>query len=205
MGESDQEAEHRKIALERCPNNSKSLYVVGLLEHQSGQQESACEHWHKCLMFSNEFERPIIQLCRYEIGMKDFFEKVLPTDPYYRLKIAKRYFNSSEDLMLRQLLLNHTKSVLDPEEYAEAERNYIIGQLELDSQNYPVASMHFRKCLETEKDRVDWRIQYARSLIAETYYSKAIEQLEMCQKGNHQLQAKKLIDQAIRRSKRKPK
>ena len=182
MGYPEMEKSHRDIALNRCPNNSKSLYAVGLLEHQSGEFESACEHWHKCLVFSSGFERPIIQLCRYEVGMKLFLEEVLPNDPYYRLKIAKRYFGAPENLEPKRLLLNHTKTLLDQMTYSDSERDYLIGQIELDSENYPVASMFFRKALESEKKRVEWRLHYARSLIGETRYMEAIAQLKICQR-----------------------
>lgn len=220
MGYPGRQKEHCEIALQRCPNNSKSLYVVGLLEHQSDDSESAYEHWNKCLVFSREFERPIIQLCRYEIGMKSFFEQVIPNDAYYRLKIAKRYFDAPEDLMVKRLLLNHTRSLLEPNSqtdipsatndpispYSDTERNYLIGQIELDSKNYPVASLYFRKALESEKDRVEWRLQYARSLIAETNYTEAISQLKICQlSGEHKLLTTKLLSQANRRRNQKRK
>ena len=214
MGYTDKEKEHCEIALERCPNNSKSLYAVGLLEHHSGDSESACKHWNKCLVFSREFERPIIQLCRYEIGSKLFFEQVIPNDPYYRLKIAKRYFDEPEDLMAKRRLLNHTRGVLESDPsppgvptYSDSERSYLIGQIELDSKNYPVASMYFRKALESEKKRVEWRLQYARSLIAEANYTEAISQLKICQlsAGDHKLLTSKLLNQATQRRNRKRK
>ena len=90
--------------------------------------------------------------------------------------------------------------------YSDTERNYLIGQIELDSKNYPVASLYFRKALESEKDRVEWRLQYARSLIAETNYTEAISQLKICQlSGEHKLLTTKLLSQANRRRNQKRK
>ena len=116
--------------------------------------------------------------------------------------------------MAKRRLLNHTRGLLESDPsppgvptYSDSERSYLIGQIELDSKNYPVASMYFRKALESEKKRVEWRLQYARSLIAETNYTEAISQLKVCQlsAGDHKLLTSKLLNQATQRRNRKRK
>ena len=200
MESEEQEQNHIDLAIARCPNNTNVLYGAGLLLHQSGKSDLASKQWNRCLELTREFEEPIVRFSRYELSMKMFFEQVLPTNPYFRIRLARKYFNAPEDLLLKRLLLNHTEGVLGQHDFPKAETKYLKGEIQRGSGNYPFASAYFRQALELEKDRVDWRIQYARSLIAEQQFDEAIKQLKICQlySGEHHIVTQRLMRQATR-------
>ena len=195
MGETENEQAHLDQAIERCPNNSKLLYAVGLLKHQSGEAETACKLWNRCLELTREFDEPIILFCRFELGIKAFFEQVLPVEPNFRIRIARKFFGSPQDLLLKKMLLGHTKSVIKKDEHEEAEYKYLMAEMERLSENYAVSMFYFKKALELEKNNANWRVQYARCLISAEKFDDAITELKLCQlyHGDHHSTAERLL------------
>lgn len=198
MGEGENERQYLAEAVSRCPNDASLLFMIGLLEHQAGETDLAAEHWNRCLTLTRKFETPIIRFCRFEMGMDVVKEQVLPTNPYFRLRIAKKYFSAPEDLLLKRWLLNHTKSVLDQYECDEGEKFFIKGEIERAMGNFPIASVYFRKALEKDDSQTSWRIGYARSLMEEGYLSEAIAELTKCQfhEGSHMIEVQRLLRRA---------
>ncbi|MEM9412464.1 MAG: O-antigen ligase family protein, partial [Planctomycetota bacterium] len=187
-------------AIRLSRDNSEVLYASGVIQLQSGNNEAACEVWRRCLKNSKEFEAAIIQFCRVSISVKEFFEKVLPEDPNYQLRIVKKYFNSPDDRLIRKMMLGHTEQAVSRHELPEAERQFLLGEIARLSENYSVSIHHFRKALEMEKRRVLWRIQFARALIAAEYFEEALTELKMCEfyEGGHSLTCQRLKRAAIR-------
>lgn len=195
MDEAEKEQSYLEEAIRRCPHNSTLLYVVGLLKHQSGESAAACELWNRCLQLTRKFDDPIMLFCRFELEIKDFFEQVLPTEPYFRIRIARKFFGSPEDLLLKKMLLNHTKTVINKDDFEEAEYKYLMGEMERLSENYAVSMVYFKKALELEKSNPDWRVQYARCLISAEKFDEAITELKLCQfyHGDHHSTVERLL------------
>ncbi len=200
MNQGEQEEVYLENAINRCPNNSNLLFLVGLTKHYAGKKDPAYDHWHQCLMLSREHDETILQIGRNEVGIKAFFEQILPSEPYFRIRIAKRYFGSDDDFLIRKLLLMHSKSKVGEHDLSDAERNFVLGEMERLSNNFAVSIAYFKKAIERENHRSDWRIQYARSLIAADMYDKAITELKVCElyHGNHHLVCQRLIRLAKR-------
>ena len=200
LNHGEQEEQHLANAIERCPKNSKLLYLVGLSKHNAGKTEEACDYWSKCLNLTREFDETIIGICRNEIGIKAFFDQVLPSEPYFRIRIAKRYFGTDDDLLLKKLLMMHSKSKVDEHELPDAERQYVLAEMERLSQNNAVSMVYFKRALELANHRADWRIQYARTLIDANKYDEAIAELKVCElyQGSHHLVCQRLSRQAKR-------
>lgn len=198
MGERENERQYLAEAVRRCPNDASLLFMIGLLEHQSEETDLSAKHWNRCLTLTRKFEEPIIRFCRFEVGMDVVKNQVLPTNPYFRLRIAKKYFSAPEDLLLKQWLLNHTKTVLDQYECGPGEKLFIKGEIERSMGNFPIASVYFRKALEKNDNQTSWRIGYARSLMGEGYQSEAIAELTKCQfhGGSHMIEVERLLRRA---------
>ena len=200
MDHGEQEETHLANAIERCPQNSKMMYLVGLSKHHAGQTDSACELWNQCLKLTREYDETIINVCRNEIGIKAFFDQVLPSEPHFRIRIAQRYFGTDDDLLIKKLLMMHSKSKVDEHELPDAERQFVLAEMERLSQNYAVSIAYFKRALEQAKHRADWRIQYARTLINFSKYNEAIAELKVCElyQGSHHLVCQRLTRQAKR-------
>lgn len=200
MGQGDQEADYLAKSIERCPENSDLIFRVALTKHNAGETDEAYALWNKCLNLTREYDEIIIQICRNEVGIKAFFDQVLPSEPYFRIRLAKRYFRSDDDFMVKKLLMVHSKSKVVDHELPNGERNFVLAEMERISGNYPVSLVHFKKALEDQNHRYDWRLQYARSLIAADMYDEAIAELKVCElyHGNHHVVCQKLIRMAKR-------
>ncbi len=200
MGHEEQEEAHIQSAIENSLNNSEVLYLAGILRHQSGNAAGAYSAWNQCLRQTREFEAAIVQFCRNEVGIREFFEQVLPSEPYFRLRIAKKFFGSDSDLLVKKLLLNHTKLKLDQHDLLESDRNFILGEIARLSQNDVVAIAYYRRALELNKHEVNWRIQLAKALVSAGMFEQAMTELKVCELyyGDHHLVCQRLIRQVKR-------
>lgn len=200
MDHGDREKEYISEALARCPQNSDLIFRAALTKHNAGETDEAYELWNQCLNLTREYDELIIQICRHEVGIKAFLDQVLPTEPYFRIRLAKRYFKSSDDLMIKKLMMMHSKSKVGEHELPDGERNFVFAEMERISENYPVSLVHFKKALDSQNHRFDWRMQFARTLIAADMYDEAIAELKVCElyHGNHHVTCQKLIRMAKR-------
>lgn len=200
MGEANAEPKHIENAVNLSNNNADTLYLGGVLHLQSGNTQAALDSFHKCLELTRKFEAQIIYLCRNEVGVRDFFERVLPAEPYFRLRIAQKYFGLPADLMLRKWLLRDTEAKLKQFELPEAERYFIRGEIERLSDNNEIAVTYFNEALKLEKNQVKWRIQLVRSLIKAGQYTQAGTELKICElySGDHSMVCMRLNRQLKR-------
>lgn len=200
MGNEDSEQKYIKNAVELSNNNSETLYLAGVLHLQSGNSDAALTSFHKCLQLTRKFEAQIIYLCRNEVGVRDFFERVLPAEPYFRLRIAQKYFGLPADLLLRKWLLRDTEAKLNQFEHPDAERYFIRGEIERLSENDAIAVTYFNEALKLEKHQVKWRIQLARSLIKAGMFTQAGTELKICElyPGDHSMVCMRLTRQLKR-------
>jgi O-antigen ligase len=200
MGDDDSEQKHIENAIKRSNNNTESLYLAGVLQLQSGDTDAALISFHKCLELTRKFEAQIIYLCRNEVGVRDFFERVLPAEPYFRLRIAQKYFGLPADLLLRKWLLRDTEAKLNQFEHSKAERYFLRGEIERLSENHSIAVTYFNEALKLEKHQVKWRIQLARSLIKAGMFTKAGTELKICElyPGDHSMTVMRLNRQLKR-------
>ena len=197
MGELENEEAYIDDAIRKSLGSSKMLYAGGILYQQSDHPEKAYQAWSRCLSQTRKYDQPIIDFCKTEIPIADFFDRVLPTEPFFRLWAAKKYFGGEGDLLVKKLLLRHTKMKLDRHNLPESELNFVMGEIEQLSGNHPVSISYYRRALELEKHRVEWRIQLARSLIAAEMFEQAITELNLCElyHGDHQLICQRLLRQ----------
>ena len=102
--------------------------------------------------------------------------------------------------MIKKLLMVHSKTKVDSHSLPKGERSFVLAEMERISENYPVSLVHFKKALEEENHRYEWRLQFARSLIAVDMYDEAIAELKVCElyHGNHHVICQKLIRMAKR-------
>ena len=189
MGKDDSEEKYIENAIELSNNNSETLYLGGVLHLQSGNTDAALTSFNKCLKVTRKFEAQIMYLCRNEVGVRDFFERVLPAEPYFRLRIAQKYFGLPADLLLRKWLLRDTEAKLSQFDHPDAERYFIRGEIERLSGNDSIAVTYFNEALELEKHQVKWRIQLARSLIKAGMFTQAGTELKICElySGDHDM------------------
>ena len=190
-------------AVHRSRNNSNVLFVAAMVNHHSGHTQSACKLWNQCLSQTRKLEEGVIQICLNEISIKDFFEQVLPNDPYFRIRVIKKYLSDSGNSLAQRLLLDHTRQIVKDLDLEDAERNYLLGEIERLSKNYPIAVAYYKKALDAEP-RVEWRIQMALALIEAKLYVLAIKELKVCElyPGKHQMMCQRLLNRAKRGQRR---
>ncbi len=200
MGKEDSEQNYIENAVELSNNNSETLYLAGVLHLQSGNSDAALDSFHKCLKLTRKFDAQIIYLCRNEVGVLDFFERVLPAEPHFRLRIAQKYFGLPADLLLRKWLLRDTEARLNQFELPDAERYFVRGEIERLCENDSIAVTYYNEALKLEKHQVKWRIQLARSLIKAGMFTQAGTELKICElySGDHSMVCMRLNRQLKR-------
>ena len=77
------EDQYLQQSLKRGIPRAKLLFQCGLLQLNSGNQDSAVELWRRCLELPHQTvqERVIVEFCLQELSMRRFFEEVLPQKP----------------------------------------------------------------------------------------------------------------------------
>ena len=148
MEHGEDEEQYLADSMARCPKNSDLMFMIGLSKHDAGKSDEAFALWKECLNHTREHDETIIQICRNEVGIKAFFDQVLPTEPSFRIRIAKRYFGSDGDGLIRKLLMVHSKSKIDEHDLSDGEKQYAFAEMERISQNYAVSFVHFKKALD---------------------------------------------------------
>ena len=196
------EEEMIEEALRRCPSDPQLLYYVGLLEQNSGRNDLCSKHWRKSLSLSREYEEAIIQFCRAEVSMRQFFNDILPRDPMELLRLAKRYFNAPEDKLLQQFLLGHTARVATEleTESSSGEVAFVQGEIQRLLGQPDLAAVYYKKSLKLDPENIPWRIAYIESLMAVGNYDEAITEIKVCQlyHGSHHLRVERLLRRARR-------
>ena len=124
----------------------------------------------------------------------------MPAEPYFRLRIAQKYFGLPADLLLRKWLLRDTEAKLNQFEHPVAERYFLRGEIERLSENDAIAVTYFNEALKLDKHQVKWRIQLARSLIKAGMLTKAGTELKICElyPGDHTMVCMRLNRQLNR-------
>ena len=169
-------------ALARCPSSPKNLFSLGLLAHNEQLDEIAVQCWKKCLEYNDDYEEFIVEICRRELPMSEFFGKVLPNDPVVRIQMAKKYFGKPNEALLRKLLLRHTgKSVEESTELDSGEKAFLLAEIAFLCGNSDEAAKKYFASVEANPQNVMARIGYARSLIKLKNYDEAFKQLRYCQ------------------------
>lgn len=200
MNDDIDEDQYVDDAITKSVGNSEVLYVAGILKLQSGQRKSALKAWNQCLKQTRKYDGAIIQLCRTDVSVSDFLNSVLPTEPYFRIRVARVFFRHPDDRFLRNILLDHSRQFVHQHGYSEAECEYLLGEMARYSENDLQAVQHYHQALELEKHRADWRVNYARSLIAVEMYDQAYSELKVCElyHGDHHVVCQRLMRQVAR-------
>ena len=178
--------ERIETAVKRWPTNPTTLFNAGLLHHHAGNVEDSISLWRNCLSRTRTFNEQIFTYARYEMNRRPFFEQLLPQEPEYLFNVANKYFNNPEDKLVRELLLVHTRRVLNEDpDVTDAYRSYLQGEIEIAFGQDELAELHFRKAIELKAielspDLIAWRIEYVKLLQRLKKFDEAEKQLKIC-------------------------
>lgn len=168
-------------ALSRWPINSRLAYQCGLVFLQAGEPEAAASLWRRSLTLSRRYEPQIVQYARYELTSKQFLEDVLIQDPEYLLRIAQRFFSGPEQALPQRVVLVHTGRLVAASNLKASKKNFLMGQVNQLSENYPAAAHFYRKAVDLNPTDIGWRFQLARCLYEIKDYNGAMAELKICQ------------------------
>ena len=177
----EKQHERLELALERWPTNVEVLFNAGLLEHHAANVDQTIALWRQCLLRTRKFDDPIFRYARYELTMRQFFEQLLPQDPEFLLRTANKYFGNANDTVVRNLLLGHTKRVLDADQQISTSvRSYLQAEIDTAFGQADQAEINFQRALEEDPENVEWRIAYVKLLQQLNRYDDAATQLRIC-------------------------
>ncbi len=177
------ETEHMNRALGLAKGFPGMEYECGLLAMNSGNFELVATTWSRCLNTSRQFEARIMRLSG-GLPAKIMHEEILPQDPDNLLRISKRYY-SNEDFQLRnQLLLYHTRRVVEGSDLPKVEKYRLLGQAWFQDKEYEKSSENFSSALKLSPKRPIYRFDYAMSLKETGRFEEAIDELVKCQIEN---------------------
>lgn len=174
------EQRHIERALSLAKGYPGLAYDCGLLAMHSGDFETAARLWQDCLSKSRAYERRIIELSG-ELPLKLFFENVLPQNPYVLLRISRIYFANPEQKLPNQLLLVHTRRLIESSDAPATEKLALLGRAFFQADEFELASEKFALSLEAEPDQTELRFDYARSLHEIQKTDDAIREMKLCQ------------------------
>ena len=194
----DQELKHLVLALTRTAPNTELLFEAGLLALHSGKQALAVNLWRQCLNYSDRFEAEIVESGIYELPMKLLFESVFPQDPERLFQISSKYFYEGKKTLPNDLLLIHTKRLLQTaENFPNDRRLYLNAEIERKLENFDKAVEFYRLALSVNPDDVRCRLNYATCLFKIGDLDEAVVQLKKCElySGDHLPTVRRLLSQ----------
>lgn len=181
MGESP--AVERQLvddALSLCPTDPEVLFNIGLLFHNSGDDQRASTLWNKCLGYTRKYDEAIINICRNEMPAGVFLKDVLPADPDYLFWLTQKYFSRDEDVLPRRMLMGHTEQIIKKLAKTDASNYYWIGELNRFRGNLETAVENLTQAVDAEPERFRWRLSLVYALREQGRWSEAREQLKRC-------------------------
>ena len=182
MDRGQSEREMIEEAISRCSLNANLLYHAGLIEHHARNSRVTANYWGQVMRMTRRFDPQIILYSRYELSMKDFFEVILPQQPEFLFKLANKYFGSQEDLLPRQLLLNHIRRLLleAPGQLSAPSNKFLLAAIEAEFGEFENSNKHFEQALKAIPNETSWRLAYARSLFQQQKYFESSKNLKSC-------------------------
>jgi O-antigen ligase/tetratricopeptide (TPR) repeat protein len=170
-----------KLAEKLCPQDSELLFNLGVLLQNLGFTTEACDYWSRCLKLTRKFESAIITVCRSEVTVGNFLQRVLPNDPNVLLRISEKYFKGPEDSLLNSALLAHTKRVVDTATVDDAVRSYWLGEIARKSGESGLAVSELQKAVLIDPANITWRMSLALAMWDNDQFDEAIQELLHCQ------------------------
>ena len=180
----NEEKIHIEKALSRSIPKTHTLFSCGLLALNSGDQDLAVELWQKCLLQPHliSHERGIVEFCLRMMPMKLLYEEVLPQDPKYLLKIARRYIKGDEMLLPKKFLVVHIRRLIDKmDELSDLEKNLLLAEAARQINDYPQEVEKYGAALSLAPLQAPWRYDYAFALYKTKQFDEAVRQLKVCE------------------------
>lgn len=178
------ESEYIDEALSRSIPTAKILFNCGLLALNSGDQDLAVELWQKCLRRPHLLvhERAIVELSLQMLPMKRFYEEVLPQNPQYLLRIARRYLKSENMRLPRSFLVVHIRRLINQtERLDELEKKLLLARAANQIDDYPEVAKNYGAVLSLASAPAPWRYDYAFALFKTKQFDEAVRQLKVCE------------------------
>ncbi|MEQ1905571.1 MAG: O-antigen ligase family protein [Pirellulaceae bacterium] len=173
----------RKLAdetLRLCPTDPEALFNIGLLFHNSGDDQNASALWNRVLRYTRKYDESIINICRNEMPAGVFLKDVLPEDPDYLFWMTQKYFSRDEDVLPRRMIMGHTEQIIKKLAKTDATNYYWIGELHRFRGNLEAAVENLTKAVAAEPQRFRWRLSLVYALRDQKRWSEAREQLKRC-------------------------
>ena len=171
-------------ALSRSTPKTQTLLSCGLLALNSGDQDLAVELWQKCLLQPHliSHERAIVEFSLQMLPMNRFYEEVLPQDPKYLLKIARRYMNKGEMLLPKKFLVVHIRRLVNRAiGLTDLEKNLLLADAARHIDDYPQEVEKYGAALSLAPAKAPWRYDYAFALYKTKQFDEAVRQLKVCE------------------------
>jgi tetratricopeptide (TPR) repeat protein len=178
------EKSHIKAAVSRAIPRTQTLFRCGLVALNSGDQELAVDLWKKCLRqpHSRAHEKVIIEFSLQLLPMKTLYEVVLPQEPEYLLRVARRYMNGAEMSLPKKFLVVHLRRLIEKStDFPEFEKKLLLAQAAGQVQDYYAAAEDYRAALSLASLPAPRRYDYAFALFKTKQFDEAVRQLKVCE------------------------
>ena len=203
----DRESEYIDVALSRTFGSRQLAFDCGILALSSGDPTRATALWRQCLLnpYARAWQGPIVELAKSELPMRALFEEILPQNPENLLGVTIRYFSDPALAIPRELLLVHTRRVIESDESLDpAKRHFLLAEADRIDGNQIEATENYRIALQFDLDQPEWHFKYAESLYLVGDFDEAIRQLKICELSHGRFQPKiKPLLRRIRRDREK--
>lgn len=184
LDETQKEREYIDEALSRSIPTAKTLFKCGFLALNSGNQDLGVELWQKCLRQPHLLvhEQAIAEFSLQMLPMKRFYEEVLPQNPEYLLRIARRYLRSENMRLPRSFLVVHIRRLINQSEgLDELEKKLLLAQAANQIDDYPEVAKNYGAALSLASAPASWRYDYAFALFKTKQFDEAVRQLKVCE------------------------
>jgi O-antigen ligase/tetratricopeptide (TPR) repeat protein len=159
--------------------DAELYYLVGSLELDGGDRETAAQTWRHSLEVSDKFLRPIVRRGRKSFNDDDWLTRVLPPRPAVLLAAA-RELHPEAAASKREPFLRTALRQLDeaPQPLSGADL-HLAGVLHEALGDLDAAEVSYRAALDHEPRHPEWRYDLARLLDRQGHPEDASRELEI--------------------------
>lgn len=177
-----EELAHLDRARRLAPGLAELLLDIGLLDFQAGQTDRAYATWRRSLEIDARLMPRVLKLAGKQLNLVDVVQHVLPARPELLVQLARDRYAADADQTMRRLLLRRANDLLDQTngDLDVAHRHYVRGTILALQEDHATAAEHFAQAVELQPDRIGWRYQWARCLLAQGRLEEAREQARWC-------------------------
>ena len=167
-------------ALRMSPGDPNNLFDVGLLELQAGRIDDGIASWRKCLTAAPGYWDEMVLVGTRVLGPINLYRQLLQGMPERIVELAKSRYLGADNRNIRLELLILAEEQLSEADLSAAQRAYLKATIHALREEWLLAIDAFQEAVRKEPHQVEWRYDFARSLLKARLFQQARVHARLC-------------------------